>query len=431
MFVFFISERLHRYLIIGTLFLLSWAFALKADEVPGPQALDTSVVVHLRIAYPLNVSTIEEDYMSNARVLPMVKEYLERSPRIDSIIIYSYASPEGPLRINRRLAAERGRNAREYLLRHLPPEKGVSEDRIKIDPTPENWEGLIEMVKESYPYEDKEELVSILEDRRINDDQREARMRRFNGGRPWEYIRTEILPHLRYAKWTAAWQKIELKKDMPEIAPLPQLTMTACAPAIESPIFREFPEVVQEPEVLEKEKLILALKTNMLYDVVSMLNFSIEVPLFKERMSILYYHQAPWWTWGMADNEFCLRFLSIGTEARVWSAPQMRGHFLGVYGESGKYDFEHKRSICRQGEFWSAGLSYGYAMPVGKRQKLNLEFSVSAGYASIAFRGYVPSEDYEILWRDPSEVGRWHYWGPTKAQISLVIPITVRYKSGR
>ena len=67
-------------------------------------------------------------------------------------------------------------------------------------------------------------------------------------------------------------------------------------------------------------------------------------------------------------------------------------------------------------------------MPIGKR--LNLEFSLSAGYASIAFRGYDPSEDYEILWRDPQEVGRVHYVGLTKAQVSLVIPITVSYRKG-
>lgn len=102
------------------------------------------------------------------------------------------------------------------------------------------------------------------------------------------------------------------------------------------------------------------------------------------------------------------------------------GHFLGLYGESGKWDFEHKRDICYQGEHWSAGISYGYSMPISRH--LNLEFSVSAGYASIAYRGYTPSPDYSILWRDYAKTGRWHYFGPTKAQISLVVPFRVSYK---
>ena len=117
--------------------------------------------------------------------------------------------------------------------------------------------------------------------------------------------------------------------------------------------------------------------------------------------------------------------MSEASEKRI-RRDKLTGHFVGVYGESGKYDFEHKKDICYQGEFWSAGLSYGYSMPIGKR--LNMEFSISAGYASIAYRGYTPSDDYETLWRDPEKVGKWHYFGPTKAQVSLVIPITAKLK---
>ena len=73
-------------------------------------------------------------------------------------------------------------------------------------------------------------------------------------------------------------------------------------------------------------------------------------------------------------------------------------------------------------------MSYGYSMPIGRY--LNLEFSISAGYASIAHRGYTPSSDYNILWRDYEKIGRWHYLGITKAQVSLVIPITIKVKKG-
>ena len=200
------------------------------------------------------------------------------------------------------------------------------------------------------------------------------------------------------------------------------------------------PRLAVAPPEMEDTKTVLALKTNLLYDAVSWLNFSVEVPI-GDRFSALYYHQFPWWRWGKAKNEYCMRFLSIGGEGRWWFKPMPRektdtrikrdrlmGHFVGFYAESGKWDFERKRDICYQGEHWSAGLSYGYAMPIGKR--LNLELSLSMGYASIAYRGYTPSEDYEILWRDPEKVGRWHYFGPTKAQVSLVLPFIVTYKKG-
>jgi hypothetical protein len=248
------------------------------------------------------------------------------------------------------------------------------------------------------------------------------------------YILKELMPHLRYATWISVWQRIKVDGVIEE-----PVNLAMEMPVMEKPHFTPVPV---PPPVMEEEdtKTILALKTNLLYDAVSWLNFSVEVPL-GDKFSALYYHQFPWWTWGKANNEYCMRFLSIGAEGRWWFKPMPReatetrikrdrlmGHFLGVYTESGKWDFERKRDICYQGEHWSAGLSYGYAMPIGKR--LNLELSLSVGYASIAYRGYTPSEDYEILWRDPEKVGRWHYFGPTKAQVSLVLPFIVKVKKG-
>jgi hypothetical protein len=139
-------------------------------------------------------------------------------------------------------------------------------------------------------------------------------------------------------------------------------------------------------------KTILALKTNLLYDALSFANFSVEVPLYKDKLSLLYYHQFPWWTWGMADNEFCMRFLSIGGEARWWfgTTDRFNGHFIGAYAMSGIYDFQNDSKICYQGKAWSAGLSYGYAMKLGK-SPLNLEFAVSVGYLTATYRHYSPS----------------------------------------
>ncbi len=427
------------------IFALISFFLLIAGNVSGKTLSDTSVVMHLKIAYPINDINIHEDYLSNVRMLSMVKEYLQKSPQIDSITIFSYASPEGPLQLNRYLARERGIKAKEYLLQHLPPDKRLTEDRIKIDPTWENWAGLRQLVVEQYPYKDKDDVLALLDNETILNEQRKALLKKINGGRPWRYIRSEILPHLRYATWIAVWQKIELENNLPAMPQQPLLA--ECVAVKTAPRKTELTArpleyiITEDTTVVEDTKTIFALKSNLLYDAVSLLNFSIEAPLYKDKLSLLYYHQAPWWNWGKGNNEYCIRFLGIGAEAKWWFAPRPRvasekrirrdkfmGHFLGIYGESGKYDFEHKRDICRQGEFWSAGLSYGYAMPVGKR--LNMEFSISAGYASISYRGYTPSEDYETLWRNPNEVGRWHYFGPTKVQVTLAIPVTAKIKRG-
>ena len=388
---------------------------------------DSSVVMRFRIFYPVNKTELHEDYMDNASTLHNIKEYLKKSSQIDSVTIYSYASPEGPYRLNKRLAAERGKTAKQYLLKHIPTERQIPDSLFIISPTAENWQGLRDLVFYQYPHEDKDEILSILDRTDITDERRKLLLKRLNRGNSWQYLLKELMPQLRYATWVSVWQRITVDK----VVEVPTRL------AVELPVMKK---PFLQPRIKEDSKTILALKTNLLYDAVSWLNFSAEVPI-GDRYSVLYYHQFPWWNWGEAKNEYCMRFLSIGAEGRYWFKPMPReatenrikrdrlmGHFVGMYAESGKWDFERKRDICYQGEHWSAGLSYGYAMPIGKR--LNLELSLSVGYASIAYRGYTPSEGYEILWRDPEKEGRWHYIGPTKAQVSLVLPFVVKYKKG-
>ena len=88
---------------------------------------------------------------------------------------------------------------------------------------------------------------------------------------------------------------------------------------------------------------------------------------------------------------------------------------------SGKYDFQWEKELCYQGEYWSAGITYGYALPICKWA--NMEFSISAGYLYSDYRHYQPDDGWEHLFRDYYNAGKVRWIGPTKAKISLVIPI--------
>lgn len=395
--------------------------------------LDTSPqVMQFHIHYPINRTDIREDYMDNAENLQTIKNYIRYSPRIDSMVIYSYASPEGPYSFNKYLAEKRGISAKKYILQQIPAERNFDESLIILKPDAENWIGLKEKVLSQYMRNDRDDVLRIL-DSDEEDERKKTLLKQLDGGRSWQYILKHIMPQLRYATWISVWERIPDDRLL-SLKPMPLLI-----PENNWKLMKVRPYTIQEPET--DTRTIFALKSNLLYDLVSWLNFSVEVPVYQDKYSILYYHQFPWWRWGEGNNEFCMRFLSIGLEGRWWFKPMPReatpkrikrdklmGHFLGVYAESGKWDFERKRDICYQGEHWSAGLSYGYSMPIGKR--LNLELSVSAGYASIVHRGFEPAEDYSELYHLPEKDGTWHYIGPTKAQVTLVIPFTVKYKKG-
>lgn len=420
--------------IIGTVFLLwlgSLAQPVSASSHRITARTDSSEVHHFRIYYPINKTDIREDYMTNSHSLAVIREYLASSPRIDSIVIYSYASPEGPYRFNKQLAERRGETAKRYILSQVPQDRKFPESIIHLRPEAENWEGLREEVFLHYHGDDRNEVLTLL-DSDMPDADKKSRLMTLNGRKPWRHILRHIMPRLRYATWITVWAPVHSAQQKPDTK------VAAIVPNDPLPYI---------PTEQTRQHTLFALKTNLLYDLATIVNLSAEVPftIHGERFSILYQQHFPWWSWGENDNEYCIRFLSMGGELRWWFNPKhhaatvsrterdcLAGWFAGVYGMGGKWDFQWKQDICHQGEFWSAGLSIGYAMPVCRWA--NMEFSLSAGYASIPYRGYRPTDDYSLLVSDPDKHGTWHYIGPTKAEISLVIPIniskTFKWKGG-
>ena len=372
---------------------------------------------------------IDEDYLDNAYQISRIKDILARSSQIDSIVIYAYASPEGGYRRNVWLSERRAEAAREFILRNLPAYTVLLPENVYMRPMGENWEGLLIELERNYHLPNRDRVLKILKSN-ISTEQKKWRLKNLDGGYTYSRIIRQHMPELRLATWICVYAPI------PELGEVKPVVMEVRDTFYMPEPIQPMPELkFPEPE---ERKTVVALKTNLLYDALTLVNYSIEVPIGKQ-YSALFYHQFPWWRWGKGNNEYCIRFLSIGGEGRWWFKPQPRlnpedgrwrdklmGHFIGAYVESGKWDFEFGRDVCRQGEHWSVGLSYGFSKPISKR--LNLEFSLSVGYASIAYRKFTPSADYEILWRNPEKQGRWGYIGPTKAQISLVMPITMKTK---
>lgn len=63
---------------------------------------------------------------------------------------------------------------------------------------------------------------------------------------------------------------------------------------------------------------------------------------------------------------------------------------------------------------YAVGLEYGYSLPVTRR--LNLDFVISVGYWGGEYHKYAPIGDCYV-WK---ETRQRHWFGPTKAEISLV-----------
>lgn len=406
--------------------------AVQYKAVDSIASTDRTIEQH-HIYFRFDKINLDSTYLDNATQFDRIRHFVQNSPQIDSITIYAWASPEGVYEHNVWLSRRRAEAAKRFILSNLPEGSSFTADHIHILPMEENWVGLREELEANYHRHDRKRVLQIL-DSKIPNDTKKWRLKQLDRGYTYNYIIRKHMPRLRLAAWITMWGQPVHK---PAVTSIVNEAIAQQPDIVQQPLLFE-PEPVVSPFELSAERTILALKTNALYDLGTAVNFAIEAPI-GERFSVLYNHICPWWL--SADNKYCFQFLSMGAEGRYWIKPEPRaasenrvvrdrltGHFIGLYGMGGKFDFQWRTWGCYQGEFLSAGLTYGYSMPVGKR--LNLEFSLAVGYANIPYRHYVPVNDWQDLIRDKYDTGTLHYFGPTKAEISLVVPITISTTKG-
>lgn len=366
---------------------------------------------------------LQEDYLDNAMQMARIKDMLLHSPHIDSIAIYAYSSPEGSPKWNNWLAVKRAEAAKAFILSNLSNDSILQPENIILHPMGENWEGLYEELYANYHLLNRDAVLRIMR-AKVGTETKKWRLQNLDGGYTYTWIIRNHMPRLRVATWICVYVR---KPDF--VAPViedykPDLGTIRIDTL-------PLPELLPLPVVEKRKSTMFALKTNLLYDAVTALNAEVEVPIGK-RFSVMVEDVFPWWKAGPNGNKYCLQMWTMSVEPRWWfyrkgMNDKLQGHFVAPYVMSGKYDLQWDTSICYRGYGWSAGLTYGYSMPLCKW--LNMEFSMSIGYLSASYQHYQPSPDYEHLYKDPDNAGRMTYVGPTKVKVSLVVPIRFNWRT--
>ena len=162
-----------------------------------------------------------------------------------------------------------------------------------------------------------------------------------------------------------------------------------------------------------------AVKTNLLYDLLVTPNLGVEIALDND---CKYSFAANWmYAWWNNDQIKWYHRVNGGDLAvRRWFGKKSRenrfsGLHAGVYGQTLTYDFAWgKRGYIAEKYSFAAGVEGGYSMPIGKR--LNLDFSLGAGFMWGEYQEYLPMDDCYV-WQ-ATKLRRWI--GPTKAEVQLV-----------
>lgn len=128
---------------------------------------------------------------------------------LNELNIQSYASPDGSMDFNARLAEDREKNTQNYLDKQLKKDKITEFGELTAQFTAEDWEGFQKLVAAS-DIQDKDLILSVLSQFK-DPEEREREIRNLSS--VFETLADEILPQLRYSRITASIDVIGKSDD--------------------------------------------------------------------------------------------------------------------------------------------------------------------------------------------------------------------------
>lgn len=408
---------------------LDTPIACALEKQTSAENYDTSLQ-NVYIRYQHDKAWPRWDYAENLEarkaLMEVVKELATDKQTKRSIIIEGAASPIGGEEYNRDLALRRARVLKQILSKM----EGGDKISIYTISSGEDWITFAQHIEHSYHRANRKEVLDILLSDASNND-KEQRLHALDNGKTWRLLVTKFMAPAR----NAAVVRIVEHEPLMTYLRAPQFKGEV-APCELIPPFgfsrEESALIAPQPIVTEitPRKPVFAFRSNLL---VPALNVGVEVPIGNHwSIGADYYYP---WVWPKRDNKNCFEMLAWGIEARYWFGrnrtefDRLQGHSLGLYGYMGYYDFEYNFH-GHQGEFANVGIDYTYAMAVGKKKSVFFEFSLGIGFIYSQARKYTVIESGAPLISDKI-TKTISFFGPTKANISLVVPIFQKVKPNK
>lgn len=397
----------------------------------------TEYVAEFDLFFKVNDATFYVDYSTNRQSLDSLERFINRYGlnHIAKFEVVTYSSPEGGQERNEALARGRSESALTYLVDRFPVLGKFDSNAVGG----EAWEDLAKQIEadKTLTERQKEDAVEIIRSEAFTIPMKKQYLARLSY---YRYMLNNLYPKVRHsALRLISYEEFipieeeEIVEERLPVEMVPRLDDIALRrKAVELDPYAIRIQTEREPvfdpvfEITKEKATILTLNTNLLYDLITALNFEVEVPI-AGHFSLMAEDVFPWWETG---NKYCFEMWEMGVEARYWfkgwdrvSTEKMRGFFVGPYVMSSKYDFQYDRKFNYQGEYWSVGASAGYAIGLGKKKKVSMNFSLALGFLQSDYRHYNPGNEYEFLIKDPYNIGKYTWMGPTKAKVTLCVPI--------
>lgn len=406
-------------------------------------------VIHFHHGSPI----LEKDFRGNRDNLNRIVSEINRLEVYGNdtvkwpLRINGYVSPEGSYEYNSRLAKGRADNTIDSLLHNskLKPEHVVPGiTRVDLG-------FLYRILQESDDFLGKKETLDILWEDGLyagSPDTAIKKLQALHDGVVWDWLMSNVFWTMRASEVSVFIKSDAIADgdanpavvvDVParfkkqhSMSKVDTVWMTRVdtiylESQVRDTVFSSF----RAMDNVERQRLF-ALRSNLL---LPLLNVGIEYPL-SPHFSL----EADWyypWIWQQKSNKNCIELLCLTAGARWWmrkprddswrERTDLTGPSIGLVAMAGYFDFERNYK-GRQGEYAGVSIDFTWGTKLG-RSPLRMEFTIGAGYVYVRSRKYHVETDGGLLFKDNhlEYVNNWI--GPTRAAVSLVIPISRKVKT--
>lgn len=396
-----------------------------------PVSCDTTVEeMRMNVIFNINSCDIDSCLRQNAIALSNISNVINKAERdsnitITRIDIRGYASPEGPTRLNTRLAEGRMQAIERVMTdQYRFPDSNLIHSYYSIS----DLSALIREISLS-DIPGRQTALDILTDSITLHDpgMRLRRLKTVQNGRLWNDIKP-LLTNLRYVTVI-----FTLEQRYTVASEIPDTTATFIIDTVDADIAiatdstvaeNRYPDICDtlpaiNPSVTQRPRkpLYVSIKTNMLYDALLIPSIGAEVYLGK-MTSVNANWSYAWWKSDRHHDYW--RYYGGDIAVRRWLGKKatdkpLTGHHIGLYAQILTYDFELGGKGQMGNKYnYGGGLEYGFSLPVSHR--LNIDFTLGIGYISGKYHEYIPIDGHYV-WQATK---RRNWFGPTKAEVSLV-----------
>lgn len=343
------------------------------------------------------------------------------SGTLDHVVVYGFASPDGPFLNNENLSEQRCKVIADYIHRRT----NIPMDKIKTNPGGVAWDGLRALVVDNMNTPSRGDVLRILNEYipdactdRTKCAQCIKKLIAIDNGYPYNWMLETYFPKLRYALAIYTYSTPDSAYGNPisessetssrrissEISEEP-VNDSVCCDTV--PLCTDLINPVSLPPFHR-----LAIKTNLLYDALLLPNVEVEW-LINSNWSVALEGGVAWW--GKYSSNKSYRLAMFSPEARRWIRPRSpwHGFYVGLFAGGGFYDFENGGPGYR-GEGVMSGISAGFMFPVSRC--LSFETAIGVGYLYSRYKEYKPLDGCHVYQRTKDL----NYFGPLKVKFSLV-----------